>query len=76
MRNVILGIQEVIDDEEDSEDVWVVYEQDHNLEEYQCLHQLLWNIEFNPKTSVKTYTVTHSTFYEILSNSHGKTILS
>ena len=39
----------------EDDDVWIVYESEKSLEKYNNLHQMLWEIEFDPNKSVKSY---------------------
>lgn len=62
MRNLILDIERLID-EESSRDVWVVYKYEDGLDKYYSLSNLLFEIAFNPNKVAKTYELKHSTFY-------------
>lgn len=73
LRNLIFDIESVENDETRSEDVWVIFKNDtEQLEQYQSLSHLLFEIKFNPEKIIKTYELKHSTFYEILNRSDGK----
>lgn len=76
MQNFIMCIEEVIDKPEDP-DIWIVFESESDLHEFESLHKLLWNIQFNPyMSSIKKYSIDHSSFYQILMKDHGKEILA
>lgn len=75
MKNSVFQIEEIID-EPSAKDVWVVYKTEPGIERYQSLHACLFKISFDPQTSIKTYTVNHSAFYEMLRRDTGKTQLA
>lgn len=65
MKNLLIPVEEVID-EEDSPDVWIVYESDPFVNQYYSLQQSLWQVSFDPLQDVKTYQIEHSDFFKIL----------
>ena len=48
VRNFVFDIHDIIDDQAD-EDIWIIYQRQKDLERYQSLHSLLWNITFDPQ---------------------------
>lgn len=54
MRNLIFDINMVID-EIDDQDIWVVYSPEKELNQFNCLNDLLWRISFDAQKAVKNY---------------------
>ena len=65
MDNLIISIDEVIDDENNL-DVWIIFETYKDLDKYNSLYNLLWNISFDPSKVNKSYHVEHSIFYQMI----------
>lgn len=71
MRKHIFEIDEVLD-EPDNEDVWVIFQTEDHLNHYISLHDALWKIENQSKSSIKTYLVQHQIFFNLLMQDSGK----
>ena len=65
MRNLCIKLDYIID-KADQEDIWMVYESEEGIDQYESLSQLLWQISFDPKKKQLCYEVRHGPFYKIL----------
>lgn len=74
MKNLVIQVKEIIDDA-NLQDIWVVFEGEDQMDQYQTLHSCLFKIKYDTKTQFKTYTVDHSVFYQILQQDQGIGIL-
>ena len=58
MKNLVFDVETVIDAVE-SQDVWVIYKTQPEIEKYFCLNELLFKLEFDPSKVSKTYQLQH-----------------
>lgn len=70
MTNLVVDIDQILD-EKANPDVWVIYNCEDDFDKYYSLHNLLFDISFDPNKVSKTYELQHSTFYEILRQDNG-----
>ena len=70
MRNYAYEVEEILD-QAGNEDIWIIYYSEPGLDKCYSLYNLLWNVEFNPSKTVKSYELTHSSFYKMLMQENG-----
>lgn len=54
MHHYLFEIREIIDEPEDL-DAWIVYQSEANIEGFQSLQELLWDVSFCAEQKVKYY---------------------